>query len=1275
MLRTHTRLFNLSAIIVFVCCAIPQAQAQTVTSGAIRGNIYEWGTKTPISGAMVTVTNQVTGLTRSALTDASGEYFVKMLPVGVYTVTGSGAGFEVVPTSTTRITVRILDPSIVTPPPIELRRIAAPGVTTAQTGATQTAGQTPTTRPTTQPPGTPPTGQPPVLSGSPSDIPESEQLVNTTNASRTQHFDLRQISALPLPGIRTFDDLAFLAAGVAPPPLAIGSIVGPGIGPGVGTSGQYAVNGIRSRANNYTIDGSDNNDEDIGVRRQGFTSLIPQSIESMQAVQITTLLPEPQLGRNMAAQINGVSRSGGNQFHGTLYGFYTDRRLKARDTFDLTGGPTTFPLTRASDGRPVIISRLVNGQRQVVGPLAPANPVGGENPYTRGQYGFVLGGPIVRDQTHFFVSFERQDINASRESHFAVPTVAQRGLYGTGDQGLVTTGTAPRAVFPTSIDGNAFISLYPFPNNPGGPYGTATFTQVLPASADGNIFSIKLDQRINAFNREHTLTGRYNFTDDDTILPVTGEALFSSLRAPVRTQNLSIFFDSAVSPRTANQFRISYGRTSLRFEEVRNPFLLPGGRNLTNSRERAFLLNAPYLYNISSAIGPEFQIVDGFETEARTGPLGQVIVTGYSPIGVDVFNFPQQRTNNTYQIADTLIYDRSNHRVTTGFDVRWTHLNSFLDRNFRPLAVFNGAQDLGSFFGIPSPNPACANPPCFYLGRDYLAVGAPTGFFQTLSRGVPDSTIGLRYWQNNLFFADQIRIRPNFTLTLGVRYELNTVPREVNQRIESTFNSPEVRQYIALERGVTEALLGRQVSGFENFLAGRFKIYKTDANNIAPHIAFAWDPSGRGKTSIRAGYSIYYDQVLGAVISQSRNVFPNFLTVNLGGFNPNCDAINDLPNCINSSIHRLVAANPNFFAAVPGTLNRYNESLIGNPVLGMLLASIATNFTTGPGFILPDAHLDTPYAQQWGLTFEQEFARDFLFSAAYVGTKGTHLLRFATPNLGPSSIALVSNIFAEQPFPDPTLLFPAFEGISIPPTGAIPGAAYRPFPLLGSFASIESDANSNYHSLQVQLNKRFSRGIQFTTAYTWSHAIDEVSDLFDLAGTPALPQNSFNRRAERADANFDIRHRFVYSLIWNLPGFSQKGLIGGWQVSSIGSFQTAQPYSVLFCCDINRDGNSTDRISFLNSSGADPGSAPRNSFRAQGTALVNMAINKIFGFGEENKLEIRSEFFNLLNRPHYGIPINRLFFGNLAAEPLTQKNFVDTRIPARTIQFAIKYSF
>ncbi len=1264
MLRINAKLFCLFGAITLACLILPETQAQTVTSGAIRGYVYEFGTRTPILGATVMVTNRDTGLIRSALTDASGEYFVKVLPVGVYTLNGSSQGFETVPTSTTNISVRILDPSIVTPPPIELRKIVALAGTPTQPAPVQPAPA--------RPAGTQTAGQ---TGSAATDISESEQLVNTTNASRTQHFDSRQLLALPLSGIRTFDDLALLAAGVAPPPLAIGSSVGPGIGPGVGTSGQFVVNGIRSRANNFTIDGSDNNDEDIGVRRQGFTSLIAQSIESMQAMQITTLLPEPQLGRNMGAQINGVSRSGGTQYHGTLYGFFTDRRLKARDAFDLTGGPATFPITRSAyngttvprviDNKPVLIGRLVNGQTVDVRPLAPANPVGGENPFTRGQYGFVFGGPVVKEKTHFFFSFERQTVNASRESNFAVPTVLQRGLFESGDTGLRTVTGEP--VYPTSIGGNAYLSLYPFPNNPRGPYGANTFTQVLPASADGTIFSIKLDQNIKAFNQDHIFTARYNFTDDDTVLPVTGDALFSSLRALVRTQNLSLFFNSSISPQIANQFRASYGRTTLRFEEVRDPFLLPAGSGLTDRRERAFLLNAPYILNTTIPGGdPLFQIAEGFGTENFTGPLGQVVVSSFSSIGVDVFNFPQGRTNNTFQFADTLIYDLRNHRITAGFDIRPTQLNSFLNRNFRPVAVFNGAQDVSQLIGGPATSPYG-----FYLGRDYLAAGAPTGFFQTLASGAADSTIGLRYWQNNLFFADQIRLRPNFTLTLGLRYELNTVPKEVNRRIESTFNSPDVQRYIAIERELTRNVFRRPISGFESFLAGRFKTYKTDANNLAPHVAFAWDPFKTGKTSIRAGYGIYYDQILGAVISQSRNVFPTFLTVNFGGYNPNCafDPVGCTQNPANL-LHRFVAQNPAFTFAKPGTLNQYNGAF-GDPVQAIIASAFLTNVTTGPGFILPDAHLETPYTQHWGLTVEREILRDFLFSAAYVGTRGVHLLRTATPNLGPNAISLVSNIGVETPIAGrPDLRFPVFFGISIPPNGRRSPGDFRPFPLLGSFTSIESDANSSYHSLQIQLNKRFSRGIQFTTAYTWSHAIDEVSDMFDLAGALALPQNSFDRRAERGDANFDVRHRFVTSAIWDLPVFRGNNFLGGWQLAGIGTFQTGQPYSIVFCCDVNQDGNPTDRFNPLTGS-----FDPRNTYRAPGIATVDLAVNKLFTFSERHKLEFRSEFFNLFNRTHFGIPRNRIWFADFTLEPLTEKHFVDTRVPARTIQFGLKYSF
>jgi hypothetical protein len=324
---------------------------------------------------------------------------------------------------------------------------------------------------------------------------------------------------------------------------------------------------------------------------------------------------------------------------------------------------------------------------------------------------------------------------------------------------------------------------------------------------------------------------------------------------------------------------------------------------------------------------------------------------------------------------------------------------------------------------------------------------------------------------------------------------------------------------------------------------------------------------------------------------------------------------------------------------------------------------LRTNFATGPAFVLPAADLVTPYAQHWSLTFEQQIRDDMLLSVGYVGTRGSHLLRRSTPNLGLNATPVVNQVIVENSIP-------SFIGFTVPPNRNL--NALRPFPLLGSITLIESDSNSSFHSLQVEAVKRFSHGLQFTAAYAWSHAIDEVSDIFDLAGAQALPQNSFDRSAERASANFDVRHRFVYSLIWDLPVFRDNNILGGWQMSSIGTFQTGQPYSVLFCCDANLDGNLTDRVDpGLNNLGV----GSRNAFRAPGIENVDVAVNKSFRFGDRQKLEVRSEFFNVFNRSQFGIPVHQLFFGGFGTAPGTQQIFTDTRIPKRTIQFALKYSF
>jgi hypothetical protein len=1273
--KHQVKLVSISLTLYFLFVPMVQVLAQTTNTGAIEGQVFEENTTTGVPGATVTVVNEETGLTRTRLTDGSGSYLFQNLPSGFYRISATAPNFEASPNSVvSSFPVAITRVERVKPPPINLRRVGGVPPTTTQPTRptpTQPTPTRPTPTPTTPTTTTPQAAVPPA-----GGVTEAEQLVNLTNASRGGNVNRRGIIALPLPGIRTFDDLAFLFPGVFPPPQAIGTNVGPGIGPGVGTSGQFSVNGLRSRSNNFTIDGSDNNDEEVGVRRQGFTSLVPQAIESVQEFQITTLLPEPQFGRSMGAQVNVVSRSGGINVHGTAYGFVTDKRLKARDPFDFTHGPAEFAVT--ANGARVLLDGV---------PLTRRNPVGDENPFTRAQYGFVIGGPIVKQKTHFFASFEHQDVNASKESHFAVPTLEERGLFGFGAAGLtVTGGQQVTNAFATSARGNAFFSLFPFPNNPNGPYRGNTFTEVLPANADGTIFSGKIDHFFNAFGNEHTFSGRYNFTDDDTILPVTGEALFSSLRALVRTQNLSLILNSSGAGNLSNQLRVSYGRTSLNFEEVRNSYLLPSSQ-LPNV---PFLLNAPLIFNASTGGTPSLISFSGFDTETAidtggidpglgrtgTGPLGQVKISGFSPVGVDVFSFPQGRANNTYQLADTLFYSRGSHRLSLGFDIRWSHLNSFQDRNFRPLASFSGAANLNvdqngnpvPIFNFPAGFPQVRKR--FFFGTDFAAAGAATGFYQSQAL-TPDSTIGLRYFQNNFFLADQIRVRPNLTLTLGLRYELNTVPRDRDRRIESTFTSPDVAEFISLEKD----FFGE--SGLERFLGGRTEIFERDDNNFAPHIAFAWDPFRDGRTSVRGGFGIYYDQIPGAVISQSRNVFPSFLTVNLAGF-----------RSTGQPVTRLEAFNPAFIASA-GTLNTFNTSLFGpNGTPALFLAAIAqgTDGASGASFVLPSADLVTPYSQHWGLSVERQLSRDFVASAAYVGTRGVHLLRQSTPNLGPNAIPRVNSIMPTSPNGFPGLIFPVFEGGVLAPFSA-PGLALRPYPLLGPITIIESDADSFFHSLQLQLNKRFSKGIQVTTAYSWSHSIDEASDIFDLNGASALPQNSFDRRAERGSSNFDAPHRFSYSFVWDLPFMSDNRALGGWQISSIGQFQSGQPYTVLFCCDVNLDGNLTDRVADrspieFNAIGdvvggvSDVGIAGRNNFRAPGIATIDAALIKAFRFTESRNLEFRTEFFNLFNRTHFGIPVHQLFFGGVAFEPLTNRNnYIDTRIPKRTIQFALKYNF
>ncbi|MEW6735052.1 MAG: TonB-dependent receptor [Acidobacteriota bacterium] len=1148
----------------------PLTFAQT-TTGTLVGQVFEEasGTRIPLSDALIQVINQTNGNARTTRSSTAGDYRLAFLEPGIYTIRGTREGFlqDVIvdfPIALNKVT-------LVIPPPLVLKRLPP------------TPAPTPT-----------PTPAQSISAQDPREKSKFVSLVNSADAALRGNFPADQIAALPLPGVRSVDVLALLVSGVAVPPPTYG-VAGPGVGPGVGTSGQFSVAGLRSRANNFTIDGSDNNDQDIGVRRQGFTALISQSAESVQEFQLTTILADAEAGRNFGAQVNLVSKTGGNQFHGSIYDLLTNDRLNARNFFDLPG----------------------QGQ---------ASRRSGKPSFTRNQFGATFGGPLKADRAHFFFSIERQDINRTEQVHFSVPTAQER----------------PNRFLIVSQD---IFGLYPLPNNPGGPYGINTLTRELNASGEGTLFSIKIDGNFELFNRRQELSGRYNFTDDESIIPAVGGAVNASLGTNVRTQNLSLILTTPINSRIDSLLRFSYGRTRLGFDEQSgSPFIFSS--NPTNR------INADLNGDGRADL-----------TSGATGPVGQLTIVPFSSIGVDVFTFPQGRTNNTFQIAESVNVSAGRHSLKFGADIRRTQLNSFLDRNFRPQVAFTGGFVFEVGRGLS-------------LGRgvDLVNLGVATNIFQTLATS-PDSTIGLRFTEAGLFVQDSWRATSRLVISAGLRYDINTVPAEVNNRIERTFtldNFPTPAS--ELNQPSFVAPFNNAVAALRGILDGRSKIYLGDENNFAPRVSFALDLLGTGRLVLRGGYGLYYDQILGSVVSNSRNVFPTFIPVN---FDPTF-----LPVVGNQ---KPLVSNPAFFSfnqvfpiVQPGTTN-----VLGLPPAAFV-PGVGVLFSLqragGLAFTLPDKNLRTPYAHQYTFTLESQLARDYVVSVSYVGSAAHKLARFRQPNFGPAAFPLVAV---------------ASSGNSLQIN--VQQRIARPDARLGAYTIFENSANSNYHALQLSLAKRYSNGFDLLASYTYAHAIDEVSDVFDLAGAFAFPQNERNLRAERGSANFDARQRFTLASSFLLPFARDNKLLGGWQISGVLALQTGLPFTVNSAFDVNGDGTLTDRLNTTaglvvrdnglvplalapgtnplsllaplgTTGGVSNGAVGRNTFRAGGFANVDTALSKEFFRGERASVQFRLEAFNLFNRANFAIPVRVL-------EAPAFGRAVSTVSPARIIQFQAKLLF
>jgi Carboxypeptidase regulatory-like domain/TonB dependent receptor len=397
---------------------------------------------------------------------------------------------------------------------------------------------------------------------------------------------------------------------------------------------------------------------------------------------------------------------------------------------------------------------------------------------------------------------------------------------------------------------------------------------------------------------------------------------------------------------------------------------------------------------------------------------------------------------------------------------------------------------------------------------------------------------------------------------------------------------------------------------------GLDRLYNRDFNNFSPRIGLAWDVTGKGKTVVRAGWGIFYD-------AYSQDFFVGQLPFNT--FNPG------------------PAYNPVGPAPVLFSFSTVPQIKPGVPIF--------TGFSDSDVFAV-DRNLRTPYVQNYNLNIQQELFKNVVFQAGYVGSHGTKLFRYRDINQPVNPAVSTARPFDNGPFA---------------PSG-------------GTFFYVnflESTANSSYNALQTSLTLRERHGFTTMVNYTWSHSIDNASDGQDYVANATQPDNSFRVDQERANSNFDVRHRLVWTFSYEVPSFWKRfpRISDGWQLNGILTLRSGSPFHVNLFDDYNGTGEFFPRPdivgnpyagthtpdNFLNLSAfkvpctLDPtgdgsagscipgtqhfGSLGRNSLIGPGYANFDLSLFKTTSLGEQVKLQFRVEVFNLFNHPNFSSPL------------------------------------
>ncbi len=856
----------------------------------------------------------------------------------------------------------------------------------------------------------------------------------------------------------------------------------------------------------------------------------------------------------------------------------------------------------------------------------------------RNQFGFTLGGPITipsvingKDRYFFFFGYQgqRQTQDATTGNITVFTPQELRGDFShSGFSGGVDSGVA------------AFLKKYPF-------------FQPNPALASRAIIDTS---RINSVAQSYINNG---------LIPSSSNGLLDSqagARSDADEETLKL--DFSVTPK--DKITLTLGMSSTNILDPFSEANVVGYKNTTNTDH--YFFNLAYTNTISPSVLNELRFTTqrvklASAVPAQTQPTAKVLginITPDDPTGPPMLSFakglttgfsslgPTKIANNTFALTDTISIVKQKHVAKFGVGYSAYQNNTLYDFFVDGMFLFSGKIRNG---GIGTGNDFA----------DFL-LGLPDFYFQA-----PQASSNIRSKAGYFFAQDEWHITKNFTLTYGLRYEYNQPKFDTQGR---SFSLSLGQKSTVFPNAPTGLLFpgDKNAPDGANF---------SDKNDFAPRVGFAWDPFGKGTTSIRGGVGVFYDILKGEDNIEFNGQIPFYSTASLS-FNP---LASNPTREVNYLSNPFVAAGvPNPFPSKPIDRN-VDFAKAGFQTVG------------GSGVYFVDPHLRTPYIYQFNLGIEHQLTKDISVEVDYVGSSSHKLTSLVDVN--PYILGTDTRVFNTQA-----------------------GIGATNYSYLYEFRNI-SDAN--YHSLEISLQKQFSENKKigntfFNLSYTLGHSIDNASGFQRRNSVvPAYDSGLF-----RASSDGEIRQRLTLSGAWELPLMNlwangPKRLLKGWTIYPIVSYRTGFPLDIFAGLSQEDDapgpsgagdaavvranlmasaitkinphnvtsvngvlGNYYFNPNLFSTAGLfadsfDPtfrtyGTLPRNAFRGPGRMNIDVSLVKSIPIIEQKlRAEIRADFFNVLNHTEFNSPdinINSDTFGQVLA----------TANP-RTIQFAVRLAF